>query len=92
VSLASLQLPQGNRGLLAHASTSPLAPSSVSLTSTNDGQSRQDALWSPDGRVLAFCKPVPAQAADGKPLRNYARADFTQIFTLAVPELRAFFP
>lgn len=64
----------------------------VFLTPTNDGQSRQDALWSPDGRVLAFCKSFPAHAADGKPMRNYAGKDFTQIFTLAVPELRAFFP
>jgi hypothetical protein len=64
----------------------------VFLTPTNDGQLRQDALWSPDGRVLAFCKPVPAPAADGKPTRNYAGNDFTQIFTLDVPELRALFP
>ncbi len=64
----------------------------VFLTPTNDGQSRQDALWSPDGHVLAFCKSVPAQAADGKPMCNYAGADSTQIFALAVPGLHAFFP
>lgn len=64
----------------------------VLLTPTYDGQSRQDALWSPDGRVLAFCKSVPAHTADGKPMRNYAGKDFMQIFTLAVPELRALFP
>ncbi len=64
----------------------------VFLTPTNDGQSRQDALWSPEGRVLAFCKSVPAQTADGKPMRNYAGKDFTQIFMLAVPELRKLFP
>lgn len=64
----------------------------VFLTLTNDGQSRQDALWSPDGRVVAFCRSVPTRTADGKPMRNYAGADFMQIFTLAMPELRAFFP
>jgi len=64
----------------------------VFLTSANDGQARHDALWSPDGRVLAFCKSVPAHDADGKLLLNYAGKDFTQIFTLDVPELRTFFP
>lgn len=64
----------------------------VFLTATNDGQSRQDALWSPDGHVLAFCKSVPARDTDGKPALNYAGKDFTQIFTLAVPELRTLFP
>lgn len=64
----------------------------IFLTPTNDGPSRQDALWSPEGRVLAFCKPVPARDADGEPMRNYAGKDFMQIFTLAVPELRALFP
>ena len=29
---------------------------------------------------------------NGKPVLNYAGKDFTQIFTLAVPELRTFFP
>jgi hypothetical protein len=65
---------------------------SVFLTPTEDGQSRQDALWSPTGRVLAFCKTVPARAANGKPMLNYAGTDFIQIFTLDVPELRALFP
>jgi hypothetical protein len=58
----------------------------------NDGQARHDALWSPDGRVLAYCKSVPAREADGKPVLSYAGKDFTQIFTLDVPELRTFFP
>ena len=62
------------------------------LTATNDGWARHDALWSPDGRVLAFCKSVPAHGIDGKPARSYAGKDFTQIFTLDVPELRRLFP
>jgi hypothetical protein len=65
---------------------------SAFLTTTNDGQARHDALWSPDGRVLAFGKSVPARDADGKSLLNYAGKDFTQIFTLAMPELRTIFP
>lgn len=64
----------------------------VFLTSANDGQARHDALWSPDGRVLAFCKSVPARDADGKPLLSYAGKDFTQIFILYVPELQDLFP
>ncbi len=64
----------------------------VFLTATNDGPARQDALWSPDGRVLAFCKSVPARDATGKPMLNYSGKDFTQIFTLAVPELGRLFP
>jgi hypothetical protein len=64
----------------------------VFLTSASDGQGRRDALWSPDGRVLTFCKPVPARDADGKPLLSYAGKDFVQIFTLQVPALRTFFP
>jgi hypothetical protein len=64
----------------------------VFLTPTNDGQARHDALFSPDGRVLAYGKSVPARDADGKPVVNYAGKDFTQIFTLAVPELQILFP
>ncbi len=64
----------------------------VFLTPKNDGQARHDALWSPDGRVLAFGKSVPARAAEGKPLVNYAGKDFTQIFTLDVPGRRTLFP
>ncbi len=64
----------------------------VFLTATNDGQARHDALWSPDGRILAYGKSVPARDADGKPMLSYAGRDFTQIFTLDVPELRTFFP
>jgi hypothetical protein len=64
----------------------------VFLTPPNDGQSRQDALWSPAGRVLAFCKSVPARSPEGKALHTYAGKDFTQIFTLNVPELGTFFP
>ena len=64
----------------------------VFLTAKRDGQGRHDALWSPDGRVLAFAKSVPARDADGRPSLNYAGKDFTQIFTLAVPNLRTLFP
>lgn len=64
----------------------------VFLTPGNDGQSRKDAIWSPDGRTLAFGKSVPARGADGRPLLNYAGKDFTQIFILEVPALRTLFP
>jgi hypothetical protein len=64
----------------------------VFLTATNDGKARHYALWSPDGRVLAYDRYVPARDADGKPELNYAGKDFTQIYTLAMPELRTFFP
>jgi hypothetical protein len=62
------------------------------LTATNDGQARRDAIFSPDGHALAYGKSVPARDGDGKPVVNYAGKDFTQIFTLAVPELRTLFP
>ena len=64
----------------------------VFLTATNDGQDRHEAVWSPDGRVLAFNKTVPTLDAKGKRAFNYAGKDFTQIFTLGVPELRTRFP
>jgi len=60
----------------------------VFLTPANDGQGRHEAIWSPDGRVLAFNKSVPTRDAEGKPAHNYAGKDFTQIFILEVPELR----
>ena len=64
----------------------------VFLTATNDGKTRHDALWSPDGHVLAYGQSVPARDSDEEPVLNYAGKDFTQIFTLAVPDLRIFFP
>ena len=64
----------------------------VLLTAANDGQARHEAVWSPDGGVLAFNKFVPTRDANGKPALNYAGKDFTQIFTLEVPELRTLFP
>jgi hypothetical protein len=64
----------------------------VILTAANDGQARHEAIWSPDGRVLAFNRSVPARDAEGKPALSYAGKDFTQIFTLDVPELRTLFP
>jgi hypothetical protein len=64
----------------------------VFLTAANDGQDRHEAVWSPDGRVLAFNKSVPTRDANGKRALNYAGKDFTEIFTLEVPELRTLFP
>jgi len=64
----------------------------VFLTAANDGQDRHEAVWSPDGRVLAFNKSVPTRDANGNPALNYVGKDFTQIFTLQVPEWRALFP
>jgi len=64
----------------------------VFLTAANDGQDRHEVVWSPDGRALAFNKSVPTLDANGRRELNYAAKDFTQIFTLAVPALRALFP
>jgi hypothetical protein len=64
----------------------------IFLTLTNDGQARRDALFSPDGRILAYGKSVPARDAAGRPVLNYAGKDFTQIFILNVPELQILFP
>lgn len=64
----------------------------IFLTAANDGQDRYEAVWSPDGRVLAFNKTVPTWDANGKQAINYAGKDFTQIFALDVPALRVLFP
>jgi hypothetical protein len=64
----------------------------VFLTAAHDGQARHEAVWSPTGGLLAFNKSVPTRDANGNPAFNYAGKDFTQIFTLAVPELRTLFP
>ncbi len=64
----------------------------VFLTTANDGQARHEAIWSPDGRMLAFNKSVRTGDANGKPAVNYAGKNFTQIFTLEVPELRKILP
>lgn len=63
----------------------------VLLTAANDGQDRHEAVWSPDGSVLAFNKAVPTRDATGKLALTYSGKDFTQIFTLPVPDLKTFF-
>lgn len=47
---------------------------------------RDQLVWSPDGRWLAYCKAVPFHDADGAHRTAYDGADFTQIFVVEFPD------
>jgi len=49
----------------------------------SDGPERSDLVWSPDGTVLAFNKPVPTKGAYGTIAKTYKGEDMSQIFTVA---------
>jgi len=54
------------------------------LTPEGGDAERSRLVVSPDGRLLAYNKPVPMQDPAGNPVRNYAGKDHLQIFTLAL--------
>ena len=47
---------------------------------------RDQLVWSPGGRLLAYCKPVPYHDSEGNPLTTYDGSDFTQIFVVDFPD------
>lgn len=59
---------------------------SVFLTPQGDTE-RSGLVWSPDGSVLAYTRAVETLDGDGKPIRSYKDKDFSQIFTVAFPDV-----
>jgi len=47
---------------------------------------RSQLVWSPDGRTLAYCKPVPFHDSEGTHRTAYDGSDFTQIFLVNFPD------
>ena len=64
---------------------SPLFGKHVFLTD-QDGPARIKPVLSWDGKTLAYNKQVPTTIADGSIVKNYAGADYMQIFTLPIPD------
>ncbi len=56
------------------------------LTLQGDEPERLNLVWSPDGKLLAFNKPVPTFDANGNRVRAYDGQDFLQIFLLDFPD------
>lgn len=46
------------------------------------GPERSQLVWSPDGSVLAYNKPVPTKDANGNVVKTYDGKDFSQIFMI----------
>ncbi len=55
------------------------------LTPPDDAE-RSQLVWSPDGDVLAFNKPVPTKNDAGKHVRTYDGKEFSQIFLIDFPD------
>jgi hypothetical protein len=55
---------------------------SVFLTPQGDAPPRNDLVVSPDGRMVAYTKPVPTLDAQGKRAVTYGGNDFVQIFVV----------
>jgi len=58
----------------------------VFLTPQGDGPQRYALVVSPDGKRLAYNRPVAATDAAGEALTNYAGKDFSQIFVMGFPD------
>jgi hypothetical protein len=56
------------------------------LTPQGDTPPRDELLMSPDGRTVAFTKPVPTFGGKGDRVFTYAGRDFTQIFVIPFPD------
>lgn len=59
---------------------------SVFLTPHGDGVERDQICFSPDGKRIAYCKPVPTTDTNGNIVKTYAGKDFTQIFMIDYPD------
>lgn len=65
----------------------PLFGKSIWLTRHGAGARPAEALvWSPDGRLLAFNRRVPALDAAGRPVKDATGKDFRQIFLVNFPD------
>ena len=51
-----------------------------------DGAERSQLVWSMDGTMLAFNKPVPSSDENGELVRAYDGSDFSQIFIVDFPD------
>lgn len=51
-----------------------------------DNAERSQLVWSPDGSVLAFNKPIPTYDESGNHVRAYDGSDFSQIFVVDFPD------
>lgn len=58
---------------------------SVYLTPRGDQPARSQLVWSPDGTLFAFCKPIATEDESGLPLTTFDGKDFMQVFTLPCP-------
>lgn len=56
------------------------------LTPSDDAE-RSQLVWSPDGSVMAFNKPVPTYDDAGNHVQTYDGRDFSQIFIIDFPDL-----
>ena len=60
---------------------------SIFLTKQGDGGLRQQLVISPDGKRVAYTRPMPTTNKDGERTRAYNGSDFKQIFILDLPNL-----
>lgn len=60
---------------------------SVFLTPQDDGHQRKDLVWSPDGKWLAYDRPIPTPGKDAHQLKTYDGKDFNQIFLIDTSKL-----
>jgi hypothetical protein len=59
----------------------------VFLTPQDDGHQRKDLVWSPDGKWLAYDRPIPTPGKDAHQLKTYDGKDFNQIFLIDTSKL-----
>ncbi len=76
-----------NNGIVSTCVKSgPRFGESMFLTPQGDEAPRIALVVSPDGKSLAYNKPVQERSSDGGFLRNYAGEDFRQIFLMDYPD------
>ena len=59
---------------------------SAFLTPQGDEPERENLVWSPDGKILAFGKQLPTFDADGNHVYTYKGEDLKQIFIVDFPD------
>lgn len=52
------------------------------LTPEDQTSPRSELVWSPDGKLFAYVRPVPTFDANGRPVKTYANKDCQQVFVL----------